>query len=174
MSAASEASCDFESLYNEHFGFVWRSLRRMGVDPSWVEDAAQDTFVVVHRRLRDLKADASRTAFLYGIALRVARDYRRRARRKGADVLNEEGTMSRAEGPFDQTARAEAARMLERFLATLDDDKRTAFALCELEGMSAPEVSEALGVPLNTVYSRVRVARERLIEYVNAAGNGHG
>jgi RNA polymerase sigma-70 factor (ECF subfamily) len=170
---AIDAACDFETLYAEHFGFVWRSLRRMGVDPSWVEDAAQDTFVVVHRRLHDLLPNASRTAFLYGIALRVAKDYRRRARRKATDALNEEGTMSGAEGPFDHTAKAEASRFVESFLATLDEDKRAAFALSELEDMSAPEVSAALGIPLNTVYSRVRIGRERFVAYVKAAGNSH-
>jgi RNA polymerase sigma-70 factor, ECF subfamily len=165
---------DFGQLYDQHFDFVWRCLRRMGVDPSWVEDATQDTFVVVHRRLHDLLPHASRTAFLYGIALRVARDYRRRARRKGADALNEEVTMSKQAGPFDQTAAAEAARLMEHFLTKLDEDKRTVFALVELEGMTAPEVSEALGVRQNTVYSRLRVARQRFIAYLRAAGHSHG
>jgi RNA polymerase sigma-70 factor, ECF subfamily len=170
----AEAAADFGALYDEHFDFVWRCLCRMGVDPSWAEDAAQDTFVVVHRRLHDLLPHASRTAFLYGIALRVARDYRRRARRKGAETLNEEGTISKDAGPFDQTAAAEAARLMERFLATLDEDKRAVFALVELEGMTAPEVSQALGVRINTVYSRLRVGRDRFIAYLRAAGHSHG
>jgi RNA polymerase sigma-70 factor (ECF subfamily) len=168
-----QASGDFETLYYAHFDFVWRSLRRLGVDPSWVEDAAQDTFVVVHRRLGDLLPSASCKAFLFGIALRVAHDYRRRARRKGAEPLDTEGTVSRDAGPFDHTARAEAARLVENFLATLDEDKRAVFTLSELEDMTAPEVSEALGIKLNTVYSRLRAARERLIAYL-AAGNSHG
>jgi RNA polymerase sigma-70 factor (ECF subfamily) len=168
-----EAPRDFETLYNEHFDFVWRSLRRLGVDASWVEDAAQDTFIVVHRRLSDLLPTASCKAFLFGIALRVAHDYRRRARRKGAEQLNVEGMVSRDAGPFDQTARAEAARLVETFLGTLDEDKRAVFSLSELEDMTAPEVSEALGIKLNTVYSRLRAARDRFIAYL-AAGKSHG
>jgi RNA polymerase sigma-70 factor (ECF subfamily) len=171
--AQVEGTRDFETLYNEHFDFVWRSLRRLGVDPSWVEDAAQDTFVVVHRRLSDLLPTASHKAFLFGIALRVAHDYRRRARRKGAEPLNLEGTISSDAGPFDQAARAQAVRLVDTFLTTLDEDKRAVFSLSELEDMTAPEVSEALGVKLNTVYSRLRAARERFIEYL-AAGKSHG
>src|SRR5690349_1328594 len=118
-----EAAGTFEALYNQYFDFVWRNLLRMGVDPSWVEDAAQDTFVVVHRRFADLQPTASPSAFLYGVALRVARDYRRRVRRKGTDALNTETTISADAGPFDHAANAEAARFVETFLGTLDEDK---------------------------------------------------
>ena len=172
---ATEAAGGFEALYNQYFDFVWRNLLRMGVDPSWVEDAAQDTFVVVHRRFADLLPTASASAFLYGVALRVARDYRRRARRKGTDALNTETTVSADADPFDHAANAEAARFVETFLTTLDEDKRAVFALCELEGMTVPEVSESLGVKLNTVYSRLRAGRERFHLYVDAMkGQGHG
>lgn len=167
-----ETPRDFAALYNEHFDFVWRSLRRLGVDPSLVEDAAQDAFVVVHRRLPDLRPDASHKAFLYGIAIRVAQDYRRRARRKGAESLEAETTISKDLGPFEETAKAEAARLVEHFLETLDEDKRAVFSLSDLEEMTAPEISEALAVNLNTVYSRLRVARDLFIAYL--AGRRHG
>jgi RNA polymerase sigma-70 factor (ECF subfamily) len=169
--ARVQARSDFETLYNEHFDFVWRSLRRLGVDASSVEDAAQDTFVVVHRRLQDLRPEASCKAFLFGIALRVAHDYRRRARRKGAESLDLEASISKDLGPFEQTAKVEAARLVERFLESLDEDKRAVFSLSDLEEMTAPEVSEALGVKLNTVYSRLRAARDLFIAYL---GNSHG
>jgi len=171
---ATDLEAVFAALYDEYFDFVWRSLLRMGVDASWVEDAAQDTFVVVHRRLSDLLPGASRSAFLYGVALRVARDYRRRARRKGTDELNVETAASRDAGPFDHAANAEAARLVKEFLGTLDQDKRTVFALCELEGLNVPEVSEALGVNLNTVYSRLRAGRERFNAYLEAKGQRRG
>lgn len=173
LPARVELRSDFDALYSEHFDFVWRSLRRLGVDASLVEDAAQDTFVVVHRRFADLRPDASRKAFLFGIALRVAHDYRRRARRKSAESLDLEASPCKKLGPFEQTANAEAARLVERFLETLDEDKRAVFCLSDLEDMSAPEISEALGVKLNTVYSRLRAARDLFIAY-SAAGRSHG
>jgi len=163
---------EFDALYAEHFNFVWRSLRRLGVHPSWVEDAAQDTFLVVHRRLSDLRPDASAKAFLFGIALRVARDYRRRAQRKHAVSLDVEKELSQLSGPFERTAKAEAVRKLEGFLATLDEDRAAVFVLSELEGMTAPEISQALNANQNTVYSRLRSARERFIAFA-AEGAGH-
>src|SRR3954447_16537186 len=90
----------FDSLYAEHFDFVWRTLRRLGVHPSVVDDAAQDTFVVLHRRLPELRADASARAFVFGIAQRVAHDYRRTARRKHSVSLEGE-LVSPGEGPFE-------------------------------------------------------------------------
>lgn len=164
---------DFDSLYTDHFNFVWRSLRRLGVHPSWVEDAAQDTFLVVHRRLTDLRPDASAKAFLFGIALRVARDYRRRAQRKQASSLDVEREISHAAGPYERAAKAEAVRKLEGFLNSLDEDRRAVFVLSELEGMTAPEISQALGANQNTVYSRLRSARERFVAFA-AEGAGHG
>jgi RNA polymerase sigma-70 factor (ECF subfamily) len=159
---------DFEALYTEHFNFVWRNLRRLGVHSSLVEDAAQDTFVVVHRRLSDLRPDASPKAFLFGIALRVAHDYRRTARRKGTTSLDTELAESPGLGPDTAATRAEGRRMLDAFLEELDADKRAVFVMAELEEMTAPEISEALSVNLNTVYSRLRAGRERFVAFLAA------
>jgi RNA polymerase sigma-70 factor (ECF subfamily) len=173
-AAAAPAARSFHALYNQHFDFVWRSLRRLGVRPAAVEDAVQDTFIVLHRRLEDLRSDASAKAFLFAIALRVSRDYRRSAQRKATERIDEDALVTLDAGPFERTAKAEAARALERFLATLDDDKRAVFAAAELEGMTAPEISEALSVPVNTVYSRLRLARERFLAFLTSEGGRHG
>jgi RNA polymerase sigma-70 factor (ECF subfamily) len=167
----------FDALYARQFDFMWRSLRRLGVPPSQVEDAAQDAFVVVHRKLADLRPDASEKAWLFGIALRVASDYRRTLRRKGTVSFDPELAPSRDTSPFDGTAKAQEARLLEDFLNGLDDDKRAVFVLAELEGASAPEVSEALGCNVNTVYSRLRLARERFVSFLaenGGEGKDHG
>lgn len=171
---AVETVRDFDALYEAHFDFVWRNLRRLGVPPGLVEDAAQDTFIVVHRRLADLRSNASAKAWLFGIALRVAHDYRRSQKRKGTVSFDVELEPSRDQGPFEKTAKAEAGRKLQEFLAGLDDDKRAAFVSAELEGMSVPEISQALGVNLNTVYSRLRAARERFVAYLGGVGGNHG
>lgn len=163
----------FEALYDEHFDFVWRSLRRLGVQPSAVEDALQDTFLVLHRRLSSLRADASAKSFVFGIAMRVAHDYRRSARRKSVARLEPENEVSTTPDPFEQAANTELGHKLERFLDSLDADKRAVFVLFELEQMTAPEVSESLGIPLNAAYSRLRSARDRLLTFL-AAEQDHG
>jgi len=151
---------NFDDVYRTQFPFVWRSLRRLGVPESSVDDACQDTFLVVHRRLAGFEGRSTLRSWLFSIALRVASDYRRKQRRKGGlaqlpDVLADQ----HSPGPLEQSERAQAARTLDAVLETLDDAKRAVFVLAELEQMTAPEISDALGVNVNTVYSRLRGAR---------------
>jgi RNA polymerase sigma-70 factor, ECF subfamily len=166
-------SRSFDDIYAQHFGFVWRNLRRLGVPEASLEDAAQDTFVVVHRRWQDLRPDASVKAWLFAIALRVARDHRRTQRRKGTVHLDADNHASPELGPFDQTACAEAACELEGFLYSLDDGRRAVFVMAELEEMTAPEMTESLGVGLNTVYSRLRSARKSFLAFLESKGVRH-
>lgn len=158
----------FELLYERHFEFVYRCLRRMGVAATHAEDAAQDTFIVMHRRLVDLRSDASERGFLFGIASNVAREYRRKQQRTQGLPLDADSPAQGETSPDERAAQAQAARALDRFLATLDDDQRAVFVLMELEELSAPEASEALGVKLNTVYSRLRLGRERFVRFFHA------
>ena len=159
MEARTATRQAFDALYEEHFDFVWRSLRRLGVAESQVDDAAQEVFVVVHRRLADFEGRSTAKTWLFGIALRVASDFRRWNRRKNQfDALPDDAIASGL-SPDELASRREAARALDRCLDELPDERRAVFVLMELEELSAPEVAEALHVPLNTVYSRLRLAR---------------
>jgi RNA polymerase sigma-70 factor (ECF subfamily) len=145
----------FDEVYNAHFAFVWRVLRTFGVGDAAIEDAAQDVFVVVHRRLPEFEGRAAITTWLFAIARRVAGAYRRKV--KGTEPLDEQ-----APGPTDTFAafsRAQAAATVMSILETMDEDKRVVFALVELEQLSVPEVSRMLDLNLNTAYSRLRLAR---------------
>ena len=158
-------------LYNAHFDFVFRCLRRLGVAAANAEDACQEVFIVLHRRIADIRPDASPRAFLFGIATRVASEQRRKQHRTATLALADDMPASDSSNdPFVATARAQAARQLERFLATLDSDQRAVFMLVELEDFAVPEVCEALGAKLNTVYSRLRLARARFEKYLQAGG----
>lgn len=148
----------FEALFRDHFGFVYQNLRRLGVPPGAVDDATQEVFLVVLRR-----PDAPITSvrgWLFGIARRIAWRQRRTAARQHrlAQALADE-TPPALDGA-GVAAEREAAALLERFLGQLDDDKRAVFLLAELEQMTAPEIARALGVKENTVYSRLRAARQ--------------
>jgi RNA polymerase sigma-70 factor (ECF subfamily) len=160
MPAPSVSDPRFEAAYQDHFDFVWCSLRRLGVPPSSVDDAVQDVFLVVLRRLREFEGRASIKTWLYRIALRVARDYRRKLRRKGGlEPLTESLVDATQPGPLEDVARNQAVRMLDALLDQLDDDKREVFFLAEIEQLPAPEISALLEIKLNTVYSRLRAAR---------------
>jgi RNA polymerase sigma-70 factor (ECF subfamily) len=164
----------FDELYTQHFAFVWRNLRRLGVPAALVEDATQDTFVVVHRRLADLQQGASPKGWLFGIARRVASDYRRARQRKPTVSADHDQTIATDHGPAEHAERSQAARVLDRFLASLDEERRHVFVLAQLEQLSAPEISETLGVAVNTVYSRLRSARERFVDFLDAEGLASG
>jgi RNA polymerase sigma-70 factor (ECF subfamily) len=151
---------DFADLYGRHFDFVWRTVRRLGVPERSLDDAVQDVFIVVHRRLPDFEGRSSIKSWVFAIARRVARDHRRRIGRKERGHSLPEGLADgRADSPMESAAKAEAIEVLHQFLASLDDDKREAFVLAELEQMTVPEIAEAVSANVNTVYSRLRVAR---------------
>ncbi len=171
-SEQSESACQpretlvptFRELYDQHFDFVFRSARRLGVHPRSVEDAAQDVFLVVHRRLSDFEGRSSVKTWLYGITRRVAKDYRRRASRKETGLVSTAGPVgsqlvSSQNSPDEDAARREAVATLETILENLDESRREVFVLAEMEQMTAPEIAEALSLNLNTTYSRLRTAR---------------
>ena len=148
------------TLYVQHSEFVRRVLRVHGVGAWSVEDAVQDVFLVVFRRLSDFVPLASHKTWLFAIAARVARDYRRRSSRKGGLLGLEENDVpcSRAD-PYAAAVAAQTLRALERRLGSLDAARREIFILAQVEQMTAPEIAKALSVKLNTVYSRLRSAR---------------
>lgn len=162
----------FEELYRSHFEYVARNMRRFGVDGSQVEDAVQDVFLVMYRRIDDLRPGVSPRAFLFAIGLRVANGYRRTVRRKGTTSLDLQSLADTARSPFEWTASLQASRMLRHFLGMLDRERREVFMLAELEEMTAPEISQTLQVNLSTVYTRLRAARQRLVAFLDAWEDG--
>lgn len=154
----------FEEVYDEHADQIWRALRRLGVPDASVDDALQDVFVVVHRRLGEFQGRSSLRTWLFGIALGVARNHRRSARRRApegalAAEVDDDLPAPDSRGPEGRAQRAEAVRTLHALLDQLDEDKRTVFVLADLEEMTAPEIAAALSLNLNTVYARIRAAR---------------
>lgn len=147
------------ALYDAHFRSVWRVLRRLGVADSTLDDAVQDVFLVVHRRISEFEVEKSPKALLAGIATRVASDYRRSERRRGPNEPLSESLVDTAPTPIDSASSAQRLRAAQTALNTLDEAKREVFILSDLEGLTAPEVAEALQTNVNTVYSRLRAAR---------------
>jgi RNA polymerase sigma-70 factor (ECF subfamily) len=156
----------FEAVYEAHFAYVWRSVQRLGIPERYVDDIVQEVFVIVHRKLEGFEGRSSLKTWIYGIALRVARAHGRKSRLAALDEDTElEGLRAPASGQPDAAAeRTEAARTVNRLLDGLDEDQREVFVLAELEQLTAPEIAEALEVKLNTVYSRLRLARAAFAE----------
>ncbi len=161
------APVTFEQVYDENVDYVWKTVCRLGVRGPAVEDAVQEVFVVVHRKLASFEGRSSMHTWLFQIARRVVHDHRRTVRRKERPPLPNEpvqdlGAIAADESTSpDATARrAEAARVLYELLDKLDTDKREVFILAEVEELAAPNIAQVLGINVNTVYSRLRLARE--------------
>ncbi len=163
---------EFSAIYRAQFAFVWRILRRLGVPPEALEDAAQDVFLVVHRRWTAYDPEVPIRSWLFGITRRVAADTRKRLHRAASRTAGHVDP-ERLGDPRDGAAKAEASDLVARFLDTLDDDKRTVFFLADIEGLTAPEIGAALGVNLNTIYARLRAARIRF-QAARQAWDGEG
>ena len=147
-------------IYDQHAAFVWRTVRLLGVPAAACDDAVQEVFLVVHRRLREFEGRASVRTWLYAIARGVALNLRRQSRRREQrETRAGDIEPPAAPGPHELVERAEAGRLLVELVATLDPDKRDVFVLVEVEQVPVPEVARLLDLPLNTAYSRLRAAR---------------
>lgn len=167
-SAPSEAAARaraFRQAYDAHVAFVWRNLRRLGVMDRDVEDKCQEVFVVAHRRWAEFEERGyGPRAWLFQIVLRVASDARRHRRRHPVDPDGgiAEGRQSVEAPQATALARKQALDLLDRALSSIDMGRRAVLVLHEIEQMTAPEIARTLELPINTVYSRLRVARLEL------------
>lgn len=148
-------------LLDTEYAFVWRTLRRFGVDAANAEDAAQQVFLIVSGKL-DRIAVADERRFLFGTVLRVAANARRsRARRKEVsdEALGESPDQAKSAEALLEERQARA--QLDRALDAMSEDLRVVFTLFELEEMTLVEIAALLDVPLGTATSRLRRAREQ-------------
>lgn len=157
---------EFDAIYRAHVDFVWRSLRRLGVRDAALDDATQEVFIVVHRRFRDFRQGSSIKAWLFAIAQRAASDQRRWVRRKGNLLPLHEDMPTSANSPLEGAMTREASDLVLEFLDQLDEPRRVAFILSDLEQMTAPEIGAALGLNINTVYYRVASARKAFVAFL--------
>jgi RNA polymerase sigma-70 factor (ECF subfamily) len=149
----------FEQLYAAEAGYVLRSLRRLGVQERDLEDVAHDVLIAVFHRLGEFDAGRPLRPWLFGFAYRFASDYRRLARHRHEAAPGEHEPPA-SDPPADQRLDVERKRRL--VLAALDRlelDRRAVMVMHDIEGHSIPEIAEGLAIPLNTAYSRLRLAR---------------
>jgi RNA polymerase sigma-70 factor, ECF subfamily len=149
----------FRTLYERHFAFSWRALRYLGVPEPLVDDAAQELWVVVHRRYADFEGRSDVKTWLFAIAVNVERNIRRVERRRGSHVPLPAGLSSSRGDPLVAREEQEAWALVRGFVDTLDETRRAVFAACLVEGLSAPETAAITGLPLETVYNRVRALK---------------
>ncbi len=149
------------AMFDAHYDAIWRTVRRLGVSDGDADDAAQRVFVVATRRLETIR-HGHEGKYLYGIAVRIASEMRRRSPSRhvaGGDELLA-AIADDARGPEEALLEAEARDALDATLEGMPDELRAVLVLVEIEGMTLPDLAEALDVPLGTATSRLRRARE--------------
>lgn len=176
-SPATVAQTNDELLaeaYRLYFNHVWHTLRRLGVASRDLEDAAQEVFIVAHRRLDTFDRSRPIRPWLSGIAWRVASDERKRARHRKelVGIIVEPG--SSGQSPSEKLESAQTRQLVHAALAELPDDQRIVFVMSEIDGFSMPEIRDALDSPLNTLYSRLRLARRKFKAAVEQLSNQGG
>lgn len=155
----------FDEIYREFFAFVWRSARRLGVEPASLDDVVQEVFVIAHRRLSSFEGRSSLRTWIFGITLRVARDHRRARARKPLDADSEPHLLCDASpGPSERLERTEAIQLLYRILGELCEEQREVFVMADLEQMPMSTIAATLDINENTGYGRLRAARRSFNE----------
>lgn len=150
---------DFQRIYEAELDYVWNSLRRLGVAPAHLEDLTHDVFSVAWKKLADYDRARPIRPWLFGIAMRLASDFRQLAwqtREVGGEEIDAEDSAPTSD---EWVARRQAQALVRKALDTMAMERRAVFVMHELDGVAIPEVAQALNVPLNTAYSRLRLAR---------------
>jgi RNA polymerase sigma-70 factor, ECF subfamily len=149
---------DFRAVYRDEFKFVWRGVQRLGARDAEVEDRVQDVFAVVVRRLHTFDRSRSLRLWLYGIIYRVMLDHHRKRSNHEEPV----GTLPQQlsdDSPAVTAERTQGLSIAREIINSLDLDRRVVLVMADLEEMPVPEIAEVLEIPLNTAYSRLRLAR---------------
>lgn len=153
---------EFRAIFESEYAYACRTLRRLGVLDGDVGDVAQELFLHVHDDLPSFDRTRPLRPWLFAYAVRLAANYRKLARHRVEDLGNEERDRS-----APSSERRAVRDLVSRALRRLDDDQRVSVLMHDFEGLSAPEIAEATQVPLNTVYSRIRLGREALRKNVD-------
>ncbi|MEM9187926.1 MAG: RNA polymerase sigma factor [Myxococcota bacterium] len=153
---------DVVSMHRAHASFVWSTLFRLGVAERDLPDMLQEVFLVVHRRLPSLAVDASERSWLFGIATRVTKNYRKRAHRRRERPMSDPPEVVAHGDPERRAIEIRRAAEARRILDRLDATQRVVFVMFEVEGFRCREIAEMLDVPVGTVHSRLHAARARV------------
>jgi len=169
---ASSALClqvdDFAGIFDVEFDYVWHALRRLGVRDADLEDLTHDVFLAVYQRRAQFDPRRPLRPWLFGFAFRVASDYRRRSRFRREVPAEPFDAPDDAPTALERAVQRQTAELARQALASIELARRAVFILHELDEFAMPEVARSLEIPLNTAYSRLRLARAELATAVKA------
>jgi RNA polymerase sigma-70 factor (ECF subfamily) len=150
---------ELRDVFDAHAAYVWNTLRRLGAPASDLEDLTHDVFVQVQRHLADYDLSRPIKPWLFGFAFRIYAQYRRRAKRRPESPSDKVDAVDPAALADERMAVEHDRRLVIAALDAIEQDRRAVFVLYELDGVPMDEIARTLGIPANTAYSRLRVAR---------------
>ena len=153
------ARLDFELIYEDELDYVWNSLRRLGIPRADVEDLTQDVFMKVFHALGDYDPARPLRPWLFGFCFRVASDYRKHVFHDREMSIDNFEHADQRRNPEQEAVVGEQRALALRALAEVELHRRAVLVMHDFDGHSVPEIVDVLGVPLNTLYSRLRLAR---------------
>ncbi len=157
---ASAPSPDaFRAVYRDEFGYVWASLQRLGVRGPELQDLAHDVFVTAFKRWATYDALRPVRPWLFGITYRVVLDFRRKFQNHREVVSEAVEVPDPVMNAEERVATRQARDLALKVIDTMDLDQKAVFVMHEIEGYGMPQIAELVGAPLNTAYSRLRLAR---------------
>jgi len=169
-----DPTADFQDCYRREFSYVVHTLRRLGVKSAELEDVAHDVFVAVYRHFGERDPARPLKPWLFGFCFRIASDHRKLARHRHEAPEREHDTADPARWPDELVAEERLRRQLLAALDAMDFEKRSLVVMHDLEGITVPEIAVLLAVPLNTAYSRLRLARAEFErQLVRITGGAH-
>lgn len=151
---------DFREIFRSECSYVHHSLRRLGVHERDLEDVAHDVFLAIHRKLGEYDPERPLRPWIFAFAYRFASDYRKLARHRRERSSDDIEAVDSSDSVDDRIDAGRARRLVLEALDTLDLEKRAVFVMHEIDGIAIPAVAAALEIPVNTAYSRLRLARE--------------
>jgi RNA polymerase sigma-70 factor (ECF subfamily) len=160
-----ERSVEFRRLFHENYDYVWSSLRRLGVHTRDLEDVTHDVFLEVHSKLERYDRNRPIRPWLFAFAVRFASNYRKHTRHK-TELRGDADAATELPSAEEVVAAQQSARLLHAALDELSLELRAVIVLYEIDETPMKDITEALGIPLFTGYSRLRLAREQCAEAV--------
>jgi len=172
VSEPEEATIGLRELFVAHGGYVGNSLRRLGVPAEDVEDVVHEVFLQVHHHLHEYDRTRPARPWLFAFAFRIAARHRRRAHHVREVRQARVETIDEAPRADERIAAAEDRQLVLDALGDIPLDRRAVFVLYEIDGVPVREIAETLSIPVNTVYSRLRVARTEFADAVRRRRRG--
>lgn len=163
-------SPSFRDVFESQLDFVWNCLRRFGIPERDLEDEALEVFLRLQESLSEFDTTRNIRPWIAGFAYRVACEYRRRPRHRYEQLGCEIDAPASVASPEQNAVEGQRRAMISAALDRVDLVRRAVLVMHDVYGYTMPEIAESCDIPLNTAYSRLRVARTEFAQALKRIG----